>query len=76
MHHKLRHSVYQKTLTDHLAKWQRRRSRPLDPEWLDAALLLVRLDLDSIQPSWNVSTRRRLVAARPMIQPVCCALCC
>jgi transposase len=70
MHHTLRHSVYQKTLADHLATWQRRRSRPLDPEWLDAALLLMRLDLDSIRPElerlYSPSPR-----GRPPYDPTC-----
>src|SRR5438105_15262956 len=44
------HAVYQKTLSDHLPRWQQRRSRALGPEWLDAALILLRLDLDPLLP--------------------------
>lgn len=42
------HSVYQKSLGEHLEKWQRRRSRAMKEEWLEAALILFRLDLDSV----------------------------
>lgn len=45
------HPVYQKSLAEQLAKWQKRKSRPLDPDWLDAALLLLRLDLDPLRPA-------------------------
>jgi|GEM_PF-1367842 len=44
------HAVYQKTLSENLAKWPKRRSRALTPELLDAALILLRLDLDPLLP--------------------------
>jgi len=44
------HAVYQKTLAAHLARWHKRRARGLPEEWLQAALLLWRLDLDPLRP--------------------------
>ncbi|MCI0422464.1 MAG: hypothetical protein L0312_25125 [Acidobacteria bacterium] len=44
------HQVYQKSLADHLAKWQKRRSRRLTDDQLQAALLLLRLDLEVLRP--------------------------
>ncbi len=44
------HQVYQKSLSDHLAKWQKRNSRRLPDDQLQAALLLLRLDLDPLRP--------------------------
>src|SRR5215510_4999423 len=48
MTHKI-HEVYQKFLADLLTKWQRRQSRALSPDLLDAALMLLRLNLDSLE---------------------------
>lgn len=45
------HEVYQKSLSERLANWKKRQSRRIDPEWLAAALLLIRLDLDSLKPA-------------------------
>lgn len=45
------HEVYQKSLAERLAKWEKRRSRRLDPDWRAAAWLLLRLDLDSLEPA-------------------------
>jgi Transposase domain (DUF772) len=44
------HAAYQQTLSKHLATWQKRRSRALSQELLDATLILLRLDLDSLLP--------------------------
>jgi hypothetical protein len=44
------HQVYQKSLAENLAKWQKHASRRLTDEQLQAALLLFRLDLESIRP--------------------------
>jgi hypothetical protein len=44
------HTAYQQTLSEHLAQWQKRRSRALSQELLDAALMLLRLDLDPLLP--------------------------
>lgn len=44
------HTVYVKTLSEHLATWQKRRARALAPALLDAALMLLRLDLDPLLP--------------------------
>ena len=44
------HRLYQKSLSERLAKWEKRQSRRLDPSWLEAALLLLRLDLDPLKP--------------------------
>ena len=46
----LGHEVYQNRLQRHLEKWPRRRSRPLPPQWLEAGLILLRLDLDPLRP--------------------------
>lgn len=43
------HEVYQKSLSQRLAKWEKRQSRRLDPQWRAAALLLLRLDLDPLK---------------------------
>jgi len=45
------HQVYQKSLAECLAKWQKRKSRPLDENWRAAALLLLRLDLEPLRPA-------------------------
>ncbi len=50
MVHKI-HDLYQKSLAELLAKWQRRRSRALSPELLDAALMLFNLDFDPLVES-------------------------
>jgi hypothetical protein len=42
------HLVYQNNLTTKLKIWQRRKSRALKTEWLEAAHLLLRLDLDCL----------------------------
>lgn len=47
MTHKI-HEMYQKSLVDLLTKWQRRQSRALSPDLLDAALMLLRLNLDPL----------------------------
>ena len=44
------HAAYQQTLSAHLATWQKRRSRALSQELLDATLILLRLDLDPLTP--------------------------
>ena len=44
------HAVYLQTLSEHLAKWQKRRARALAPALLDATLILLRLDLDPLLP--------------------------
>ncbi len=43
------HSDYQKYLGDLIVKWRRRQSRGIDEDWLLAALILIRLDLDSLR---------------------------
>lgn len=50
MLHKI-HEVYRKSLSLQLANWQQRRARALDPDWLDAALLLLHLNLDPLAES-------------------------
>lgn len=44
------HEVYQKSLVEKLAKWHKHASRRLPEDWLVAALLLLRLDLDPLRP--------------------------
>src|SRR5947208_725165 len=67
---KMMHSVYQKILSEYLEKWQKRRSRSLKEEWLEAALLLFRLDLDSVSEDLKklYSPNPR---GRPPYEPVC-----
>ena len=43
--------IYQKSLAENLAKWQKRNSRRLSDHWLLAALLLLRLDLEPLRPA-------------------------
>lgn len=63
------HSIYQKTLGDHLEKWQKRKSRALKPEWLDTALLLYRIDLDGIRPDLE-KLYASAARGRPPIDPI------
>jgi hypothetical protein len=44
------HQVYQTSLSQKLATWQKHASRRLPEDWLLAALLLLRLDLDPLRP--------------------------
>jgi len=43
------HQLYQKSLSERFTKWQKRRARAIDPAWFEAALFLVRLDLDPLK---------------------------
>lgn len=43
------HESYCKRLSAKLPKWLKRHSRRLKPEWLDAALILLRLNLDPLR---------------------------
>ncbi len=45
------HQVYQNSLSERLAKWEKRQARRLDPDWRAAALLMLRLDLDPLKPA-------------------------
>jgi hypothetical protein len=44
------HKAYCLSLSTHLTIWLKLPDRPLDPQWLEAALLLVRLNLDPLAP--------------------------
>ena len=44
------HSQYSETLCDHLTRWLKRKSRRLLHEWLEAALVLIGLNLDPARP--------------------------
>ena len=44
------HAHYVQTLSHHLIRWLRRRSRNLPDKWLQAALTLLRLDLEPARP--------------------------
>ncbi len=44
---------YGETLSDHLIRWLRRKSRPLPAHWLTAALTLLRLDLEPARSLLN-----------------------
>jgi hypothetical protein len=48
--HQSSHAVYQKSVTAQLPTWLRRRSRAPSAELLDAALILLRLNLDPLHP--------------------------
>lgn len=48
------HEVHQKSLSERLAKWEKRQSRRLDPAWRAAALLLLRLDLDPLKSALDM----------------------
>jgi len=43
------HDDYQKYMGDLIVKWGKRQSRRIDEDWLLAALILIRLDLDSLR---------------------------
>jgi Transposase domain (DUF772)/Transposase DDE domain len=58
------HAPYQQTLSKHLAAWQKRRSRALSPEWLDATLILLRLNPDPLVPM-----RMQLYSTSPRGRP-------
>lgn len=45
------HQLYQKSLSERLANWQKRRARAIDPAWFEAALFLFRVDLDPLKPA-------------------------
>jgi len=44
------HNTYQQSLSKKLTSWLKRHSRPLNPQSLEAAFLLLRLDLDRFSP--------------------------
>ena len=44
------HGQYAEELCDNLIRWLKRKSRRLLHEWLDAALILIGLDLESARP--------------------------
>ena len=46
--HQTCHAVYQKSVSTQLPIWLRRKSRAPSTELLDAALILLRLDLDPL----------------------------
>ena len=50
----LSHAQYSKTLSQKLQGWLRRQSRPLPEPWHEAALVLLRLDLDPARPLLRV----------------------
>jgi Transposase domain (DUF772) len=58
------HTVYQNMLTTKLKNWQRRKDQALRKEWLDAALLLFRVDLDSME-----AELKKLYASQPRGRP-------
>jgi len=67
--HQTGHAVYQKSISTQLPTWLRHRARAPSAELLDAALILLRLDLDPLQPflaSLYASTPR----GRPPYDPV------
>lgn len=67
--HQSGHAVYQKSVTTQLPVWLRRKSRAPSPELLDAALILLRLDLDPLQP-FLISLYSPTPRGRPPYDPV------
>ena len=63
------YTLYQKSVSAHLAKWQTRRSRAPQPELIDAALMLLRLNLDPLIPMLQ-SLYAPAPRGRPPIDPV------
>jgi hypothetical protein len=65
-----RHEDYQKNVAENLAKWHKRRARAPKPELVEAALMLMRLNLDPLIPMlaalYSDSPR-----GRPPFDPVC-----
>ncbi len=63
------HESYQKSISETLAKWARRQSRKPNPEMVEAALMLMRIDLDPLRPMltalYSSATR-----GRPPFDPV------
>jgi hypothetical protein len=66
----MKHTIYQEMIAKQLERWQSRKSRSLKEEWLEAALLLFRLDLDCVSEDLKklYSSNPR---GRPPFDPVC-----
>jgi hypothetical protein len=67
--HQTCHAVYQKSVTTQLPTWLRRRSRAPSAELLDAALILLRLDLDPLH-AFLASLYSSSPRGRPPCEPV------
>ncbi|MBI4639850.1 MAG: transposase, partial [Candidatus Tectomicrobia bacterium] len=64
------HPVYQKTIVGKLSTWLKRQSRRLKPEWLEAALILIRLNLDPARHSLHTLSSPSPRGRRPY-DPIC-----
>ncbi|QQS46613.1 MAG: transposase [Acidobacteriota bacterium] len=57
------HQLYQKSLSERLDKWQKRKARAIDPAWFEAALFLFRVNLDPLKEDleklYSASSRGR-----------------
>ena len=67
--HQTCHAVYQKSVAAQLPTWLRRKARAPSAELLDAALILLRLDLDPLQP-FLASLYATTPRGRPPCDPV------
>ncbi len=64
------HEVYQNILLKKLTSWQRRKARALKEEWLEAALVLLRLNLDAASEQLQ-----QLYSSEPRGRPPYDAIC-
>jgi hypothetical protein len=67
------HAQCTTTLTAQLYRWLRRQSRRLPERWREAALLLLRLNLDPARPLLQPLYASGPRGALPMIRSVCSA---
>lgn len=65
-----RHEDYQKNVSENLAKWHKRRARAPKPELVEAALMLMRLNLDPLFPML-ASLYSDSPRGRPPADPTC-----
>ena len=63
------HESYQKSISDTLANWANRQSRKPNPEMVEAALMLMRINLDPLRPMLT-SLYSDATRGRPPFDPV------
>jgi len=64
------HEAYQKSVSENLTNWFRRKSRAPKPELIEAALMLMRINLDPLIPMFE-SLYSDSPRGRPPFDPVC-----
>lgn len=64
------HSQYVQTLSERLQRWLRRQSRRLDPQWAEAAQVLLRLNLDQARPIF-APLYAPIPRGKPPYDPIC-----